>query len=61
MAWLGAGWIGRKKAFKVYRHELREMMEEDRSAEDRAEFEDALKKSDDELMDMVQVRMKYGI
>ena len=61
VAWLGAGWIGRKRAFKIYRRELREIMNETDSAGAKAEFEAALKKSDQELMDMVQRRMKYGV
>lgn len=60
--WLGAGWIGRKKAFSTYRKILRTMMEfEDNTPEQRAEYEAQSKKTDQELMDLVQSYMKMGI
>ena len=61
LAWLGAGWIGRKKAFKNYRRILGEMMDSAENDTERAEYEAASKKTDNELMDMVQMSMKYGI
>ena len=61
VAWLGAGWIGRKKAFNNYRRILREMMDTAENDQERAEYEAASKKTDEELMNIVQMSMKYGI
>ena len=61
LAWLGAGWIGRRKALRNYRRILGEMMDSAENDEERVEYETALKKTDQELMNMVQMSMKYGI
>ncbi len=61
LAWLGAGWIGRRKAFNNYRRILGEMMDNAENDKERVEYEAALKKTNQELMDMVQMSMKYGI
>jgi hypothetical protein len=61
LVWLGAGWVGRKKAFKNYRRILLEMVEQAETPKEKAELEAASKKTDQELMDMVQMSMKYGI
>ena len=61
LAWLGAGWIGRKKALNSYRRILGEMMDSAENDKEKAEYEAASKKTNQELMDMVQMSMKYGI
>ncbi len=61
LAWLGVGWIGRRKAFNNYRQILGEMMDIAENDEEKTEYEAASKKTDQELMDMVQMSMKYEI
>lgn len=61
LVWLGAGWVGRRKAFNNYRKVLREMVEHAETPKEKAEYEAASRKTDQELMDMVQMSMKYGI
>jgi hypothetical protein len=58
--WLIAGSIGRKKAYSLYRHILKEMMDTAESAEERAEYKAASVKTNEELADMVETSMKYG-
>jgi hypothetical protein len=58
--WLIAGSIGRKRAYSLYRQILKEMMETAETAEQRAEYEAASKKTNEELADMVETSMKYG-
>ena len=60
VVWLAAGWIGRKKAFAVYRRILREMMAAADTDSDRVEYKEASQKTDQELADMVETSMKYG-
>lgn len=59
--WLIAGSIGRKKAYAKYRQVLREMIEFAETPEEKEEYEAASRKTDEELMDMVQTSMKVGI
>lgn len=59
--WLIAGIIGRKKAFATYRQALREMIEFAETSEEKKEYEEASRKTDEELMDMVQTSRKMGI
>ncbi|MCK5000396.1 MAG: hypothetical protein KAS23_12705 [Anaerohalosphaera sp.] len=61
LAWFGAGWVGRKKAFKNYRQIIREMKFHEEDKEQRAKYESELNKTDQELMEMVQTSMKYGL
>jgi|TARA_B110000902_G_C13818576_1_gene402735 hypothetical protein len=58
--WLIAGSIGRKEAYSSYRRILKEMMETAETAEERAEYEAASVKTNEELADMVETSMKYG-
>lgn len=57
--WLGAGCVGRRKAFNTYRRILREMMEQADSPEQRAEYEAASKRNDQELLQRVQMHRGY--
>jgi len=59
--WLGASWIGRKNAFNDYRRILREMMEHAETASDRAEYETDSKRTDQELQEIAQRSLKWGI
>lgn len=59
--WLVAGSIGRKKAFAKYRQVLREMIDFAETPEEKEEYEAASRKTDEELMNMVQTSMKMGI
>ena len=59
--WLGAGWIGRKKAFKDYRRTLCEMIEHAESDEEKSDYEKAMNKTHKELIDRVQLFMKYRV
>ena len=59
--WLGASWIGRRKAVNNYRRILREMMDNAENAEEKAEYEMRSKQTDRELMDIVQLSMKMGL
>ena len=58
VVWLTAGSVGRKKAFAKYRQILREMITSSETPDERAEYEAASQKTDQELMDMVQAAMK---
>ena len=58
--WLIAGSLGRKKAYSLYRRILKEMMETAETDEERAEYEAASVKTNEELADMVETSMKYG-
>ena len=58
VVWLWAGSIGRRKAFKSYRLILLQMVETAETPEQKAEYEEMLKKSDQELLDMAQTMMK---
>ncbi len=60
-AWLGAGWIGRKKAFKNYRQILQQMMHSAEAPDEKHQYEAESKKTDEELMRIVQVSMKMEI
>lgn len=61
VVWLVAGSIGKKNAFNKYRQILREMAEIAETPDKQAEYKTGSKKTDQELMDMVQTSMKYGI
>ena len=59
--WLTAGSIGRKKAFARYRQVLKEMVEFAETPEEKEKYDTASRKTNEELMDMVQTSMKMGI
>lgn len=61
VAWIGAGWIGRIKAFNNYRFILREMMSTAENEHERAEYYASSQKTNQELREIVQISMKYGI
>lgn len=61
VVWLGAGFVGQKKAFNHYRRILREMMESADTPEQKAEYETEAKKSDKELMHIVKLSLKLGM
>jgi hypothetical protein len=61
VALLCAVWVGRRKAFNIYRRGYHEMMDSAENDEERAEYEAETKRTDQELSDRVQRRRKYRI
>lgn len=58
--WLVAGYVGRKKAYKKYRDVLAEMIEHAETDSEKLRYQEAAKKTDRELEEMVMVRIKRG-
>ncbi len=54
LAWLGAGWVGRKNAYNTYRKNFEDLLNlEDNTEEEERRFRREAKKTDEELADMV--------
>ena len=54
LAWLGAGWIGRKNAYNTYRKNFEDLLNlEDNTEEEVKRFRREAKRTDEELADMV--------
>jgi hypothetical protein len=60
-AWLGGGWLGRKRAYRTYRQIIWEMMEYGETPEQLVAYEAASKRTDKELAEAVAHSNKWGI